>query len=141
GCSDVKQYSGDVFVTVALLAAAAAAMAQWRTSRRVDRWGIVTLVATAVVAPWLSFPSVFMLGGLSLAVLPACVRRGLRGWLTWLAVNAIVLASFAPLYLAILRHRSDTALLSYWHDSFPPPAHQVAWTAREIYRTCAYAVD
>src|SRR5258707_969156 len=69
-CGDVKQYSADVFVAVALLSAALGSP----PDSPPRRMGL--LCAVAAVGTWLSFPAVFVFGALSLVLLPGCIRAG-----------------------------------------------------------------
>ena len=50
--------------------------------------------AAVLLGPWMSFPSVFLLGGASAALLLHRLERLMRaGWLGWTAFNAAVAAS------------------------------------------------
>src|SRR5205823_5642553 len=61
----------------------------------------------ATVAPvviWLSYPGCVLLGGVALSFVPRLWCQRQRGaWLGWLAFGAVVVGSFAALYLGPAR--------------------------------------
>jgi hypothetical protein len=88
----VKQYSGDVLVAVLLLALAFAFKRPLDSVRRF----LLTCVVAAACA-WASHPTVFVFGGVSLALLPRLWRLRWRGRIAWTAGNALVVSSFVLL--------------------------------------------
>ncbi|MCA1685678.1 MAG: hypothetical protein LC745_06760, partial [Planctomycetia bacterium] len=71
--ADLKPYSADLLAALAVLTAA---FAWWRSPGR-SAW-LWALAATVPVALAASHPSVFVAGGVGLALAPAVVRSGLR---------------------------------------------------------------
>jgi hypothetical protein len=134
-CDDVKQYSGDVFVALALLSAALSPPTTAPPRR------MVILCAVAAVGLWLSFPAVFMFGALSLVLLPGCFRSGRRGIAVWIAGNAAVACSFLGLYLAMLHEHANPSLITFWTASFPNPSRPFRWLGHQLYGICDYAID
>src|SRR5207302_9668906 len=112
----VKPYSFDLFFSLALLAGAVHYL------RRPDRVGRLALLALLVpVALLSSYPSVFVAGGISLALLPSVWRGrwGARAW--FLAYNLLMVGTFLGGYLFIGREQLDPAtgsvnryMLDYW---------------------------
>jgi len=100
-----KQYSGEVAASAALLAAASAYLGN--ASPRTFRWLLVALL----VAPPLSYPAVFLIPGLVVAVWATGDRRGAA----WLALTASsVLAILYPLFI---RPNYSPALRQFWAAS------------------------
>jgi hypothetical protein len=118
----VKPYSCDLFFSLALLIGAVHHL------RRPERVGWLALLALLVpVAVLSSYPSVFVAGGISLALLPS-VWRGhpaARGW--YVVYNLLMIGTFLGSYLLVGREQLDPAASSveqymqdYWRHGFPP---------------------
>ncbi|GAC1451556.1 MAG: hypothetical protein NVSMB9_36540 [Isosphaeraceae bacterium] len=115
--AEVKPYASDLFLSLALLALGL----EWR--RRPDQtawlWGLAGL---AVVAVPLSFPSVFVIGGVCLGLAPAVWRaRRVGAWGAFVALAVVP----ATLFLALLPSYALTPAVKiymdqYWADAFPP---------------------
>jgi hypothetical protein len=129
---EVKPYSSDVLVSEAILLATAVCLLP-ETSPRGWRWGLVSLFVLALLAPWLSFPSVFILGGASLGLLVEAWRRRRRsGWVYWVAFNLLVVLSFAGLWAVAARHENFSYLQEAWAPHFldtSSPGAALLWTA------------
>jgi hypothetical protein len=107
GC-EVRPYTFDLLAAEAILLAAHALL----TSRR---GGFTGLLALAVLAPWLSFPSVFILAGASAAVLvEALRRRRAAAWLGWLLLNALLALSCLALWHFAARYLYYPGLREHW---------------------------
>lgn len=125
--AEVKPYASDLLIALGLLAIAL----EWL--RRPERVGwLWALVALAVPAVPLSFPSVFVIGGVCLGLAAPVARRGSRGtwaaYLTLLVVPAAMFALLLPMYQIepMVREYLD----QYWADAFPPvddPLRFVGW--------------
>ena len=115
--AEFKQYELDATIAVALTALALPA---WRGTA--GRVGLVALALAGMVAVWFSHPSVFVLGGVGLAVLAEpLMRRDYRALLGRLAVVGAWVASFAACYLLFTRKLGDNQyLLDYWAGAFLP---------------------
>jgi hypothetical protein len=131
--SDVKQYGTDLLVGIVLLAAFLLA----RSPLKRLAW----LSATAVIGIWWSFPCAFLFGGMSLALLPACWRAGVKGITVYVVANLLVVASFAGLYFAVVRHGHDPSLLDFWAASFPDWRRLPLWLAIQLYGVFRYSFD
>ncbi len=118
--AEVKPYATDLLVALVLLCPAV----EWW--RRPDRarwlWG---LAAITPLAMGFSYPSMFVAGGLSLALLLPVWRTG--RWsirLPFLMYNLAIAATFLLLYTVVLGPRDPLAergLKNYWANAFPPP--------------------
>jgi hypothetical protein len=125
--SEAKPYAVDTLVAVGLLLLTV----EWlrRPQRRRWAWALVAAVPVAIA---LSFTSVFVLGGISLAVLVHLLRqaRHARGrvslfpWGLWAVFNLAVGVSFLGAYGLWIRPQSQAELTGqmqpYWHGAFPP---------------------
>jgi hypothetical protein len=119
--AEVKPYASDLLAALILLALAIG----WRHRPARSRWWWV-LAAVCPVLLALSYPALFVAGGLSVALgrIALAQRRPVR--IAFLVYNVVLIASFASLYSACTVVQSK-ALLShyrwgYWRDSFPPCA-------------------
>jgi Dolichyl-phosphate-mannose-protein mannosyltransferase len=130
--TEVKQYSTDVFVALALLWAAGRAL----DGRPHARWA---LVPAGVLGVWLSHPAVFVAAGAGLTlVLSAWLRGDRRRAFLLAAVTAAWAASFVADYALVLS-RSDPKgfLVRFWADGFPtlPPRSlaDLLWPVRTFF--------
>jgi len=129
--SEVKQYSTDVLVALALLWAGERSAE--RTARTRD-W--LALVLAGAAGVWISHPAAFVCAGVGLALGLRAWRQGeIRDAYRYAAVSATWAASFLVSYWLVLR-RADPGgyLLQFWADGFPPvPPRSLAdllWPAR-----------
>jgi hypothetical protein len=115
--ASVKQYSGDVLVSVVLLSLGYHAQSTREGLGRFAWLGVAGLLAILF-----SQPSVFMLGGIGLTlILGAIIDRRYRDAMAWVAVASAWLALFATLYLLIFKaYVANDSLLSFWKDAFAP---------------------
>jgi hypothetical protein len=112
---EVKPYAGDLFMTVAILLASGRYLS-CHASRSPRRAG---LFAVAWLGPWFSFPSVFLLGGASLALLViATYERKTSRWLCWATFTAQCLLSTLALWALTLRRLQTNSLEAYWAHYF-----------------------
>jgi hypothetical protein len=125
---DVKPYSWDLLATLLLVLAA-----HWYFARPEARpRAFAVLVALALVLPWCSLPSVFVLGGVSLALLADLRRRPRKAAVRWLLFNAACLCSGAALWFLVLRHQRTQSLHECWSDYYGDTSSVrsfVAWAA------------
>jgi hypothetical protein len=113
GC-DVRPYTVDLLFTVLILCATALVITP-PTLAKTRQWAIAALATAAAVGPWLSFPSVFVLGGASLALAISLPRQGARNaWLMWAAFNGVVALSAALLWWFSGRHMYYTGMIEHW---------------------------
>jgi hypothetical protein len=119
--TEVKQYSGDVLVTIALWLLASRAREE---PVRLGRW--VVLGFSGAAALFLSHTAVFVLGGIAAAFLLGAGPKQARPAPAALAlVSCLWLAAFAVVYLLFLRRVSGNAqLVQYFTEVIPglPPA-------------------
>ncbi len=115
--SEVKQYSLDVAIAVALSLATLHVIDR-PVSARIG-WG---MALGAIATPWFSFPSVFIIAGCGLAlVLTSFVAGRLRDAAIWCAIGAAWGVSFVVGYTAshaILS--SHTSMYKFWDFAFLP---------------------
>ena len=132
---ELKQYSVDVLVVLALTlatGAVAAEPARWRP------W--IVLVATAALAPGLAYPAALVLPGVALATLTVCRDNGDRA--RWLAAQvASGVAALAWYVLIIGPQRARPRITAYWAGDFPPleGIPSVGWLAGQLLDFVGYA--
>ncbi|MEW6251446.1 MAG: glycosyltransferase family 39 protein [Planctomycetota bacterium] len=132
--TDAKPYAVDALVAILLLWVGA----RWLRRPGSLRWTVAALVV-AVPGVWLSYPAIFVAGGVGLAAATNLLWRRqtlnppltpaspatARAWALCGLYNVLTAASFAghlALYgLAQSRLAASTWLEAYWSGSFPPP--------------------
>jgi hypothetical protein len=81
-------------------------------------------MAVAPLAVALSYPAVFVAGGVSLVMAAILLlSRARRGWWAWVAYNGVLAASFALVFLVTAQRQSQAEqgfMDSYWREAFPP---------------------
>jgi hypothetical protein len=79
---------------------------------------------------WLSYPAIFVAGGVLVVCGVLALQVNRRAVLTWLAAAFAVSASFACFYLLFAVWQCDSAsgswLEDYWRESFPPLTQPLA---------------
>jgi hypothetical protein len=115
--SEVKQYAGDVAVTVALL------WLLWRLAcRPLSTANLPGLSLLGAVAIWISYPATFLLAGGGLTLLAFAISE--RDWgkvARFSCTCGIWAVSFLACYHVSLGTLStDHALLEFWRFYFPP---------------------
>jgi hypothetical protein len=141
GC-EVKPYAGDLLAAEVVLLATANLLAP-DVSSAGRRGARVVLLLLAAAGPWLSFPSVFVLGGASAALFVESVRRRDRGlaW-TWAALSLVLPASLAALWRLVGHHQHSPYLLNWWASFFPDvssPWAALRWTLGYLVQIGHYA--
>jgi hypothetical protein len=123
--TEVKQYSSDAFVVLAVLACACVA-AEEVTRRRVAAFAVV-----ASIALWLSHPAWFAVAVGSVMLTVTAFRTGRVRAL--LMAGVPIATSAAAAYAVNLREaRANDALDSYWASGFPPSSASVPGVIRWI---------
>jgi hypothetical protein len=122
--SELKPYSSDLALSLAILLASCEMLGRPLTRRSVAMLGLL-----ATVVPWLSFPSVFIIVGCGIALLVDRVRKRLWRDVGWLALIALAwIVSFWLAYRAshALLHPATTMYV-FWDFAFlPVPPHSRA---------------
>ena len=115
---EVKPYAFDLLMsTILLLAASGMLTAEPRSATWRRCWA--GLLGGALLGPWLSYPSVFVLGGASLALaVDAWSRKNRFTWLAWVSLNVTVLLSAAAVWYITARHQRTDSLEVYWRSAF-----------------------
>jgi len=126
--SEVKQYSLDVFVGLALLLLTAPLL-----DFKLERKEMARVAAAGAVAVWLSHPSIFVLAGIGLTAL--WIRIHL---MKVSIVIGVWLCSFYGFYRVSLASLSQNhALLDYWSRAFAPfppmTANDLWWYPRAAF--------
>jgi hypothetical protein len=135
---EVKQYSGDVLVAVALLCAALINRDYDPPTRRFVRVG-----AIAAVGVWFSHPTIFTYAAISLAFLPELPRRR-SSILLWTVINIVVALSLAIVYVACLRFQQEQGLVNSWRELFVPWSKPLSipwWLVRAVVGLCDYPIQ
>ena len=114
--AEVKPYSLDLLLALAIILAA---WALYERPSATGRWA--AFAAAAAVSAWLSYPSIFISGGVCLWLLTD--RPGDEGHRQWgrvLAVGAVIVTSFLAMYVLVGSGQRAAAPTSYWSAGFPP---------------------
>ena len=126
---EFKPYAFDLLAATALLLPAT----HYLISRRLG-W-MAVLIALTPVCLLLSYPSVFVAGGIAFALLFVLWRSR---WTHWLMAGAYAVVVAGVFFLAIGLYaqgqydRTSGTMLAYWKEAFPPvdPIHFVAWVVK-----------
>lgn len=125
---EIKPYAGDQLAATSLLLVATLWM------RQPERWRYGCLLAAIIpVAMGASYPSVFLAGGIMLALGVALLpRRDARLWVIWAVCGVAVLGTFVLLYANVgsgQYNKTGEMMREYWKDSFPPfaPFELIKW--------------
>jgi hypothetical protein len=130
--AEVKPYSTDLLTALVLLALAI----EWWHARGKTRWLWVWALAAAVpLALGLSYPSVFLAGGISLALArPAWTARRQGALLPFVVYNLLLAGAFLFWFLlsTSVQERAglETLRTHYWAAAFPPlarPWELIGW--------------
>ena len=117
--AEAKPYGSDMLVTLLLLVL----LVQWRLERQKTRW-LWALAVAMPAAVLLSYPAMFVVPAISLAMLAELFRSGTRRqWLAWLGVNMITAGGVALLFFASARAQIEAAgphMRTGWAQAFPP---------------------
>lgn len=114
--AEVKPYSLDLLLALAIILAAWAVYERPALS---GRWTAFAVVAA--VSAWLSYPSIFMSGGACLWLLAYALGEGrTRPWAHVLAAGLLIGASFLAMYVLSGSGQRAAAPASYWSAGFPP---------------------
>jgi hypothetical protein len=101
------------------------------------------LLAAALLGPWLSFPSAFVLAGAGLALsLDACRRPSRGRWLFLAAFAAAAALSGGAMWLLSARDLYYPGLREHWLRGFPDLSSAAAclrWTAARLVGVADYA--
>jgi hypothetical protein len=105
---EAKPYSGDFLIAELILLAGfnVVIAREWRWLE------FAVLAVCALLGPWASLPSVFVLAGASVALFCAAWRRGdRRWWVGSLVFNVLLASSAALLWLCVGRHAVEYPFL------------------------------
>src|SRR5262249_30327039 len=117
---EVKPYAIDLLISTLLLLAASGLL---RAQPRSRAWKccLVGLLGATLLGPWLSYPSVFVIGGISLALaVHAWSQKNSLSWLVWGSLNVAVLLSAVAVWYLSARHQRTKSLEAYWQSAFIP---------------------
>ncbi|MFO0949918.1 MAG: hypothetical protein U0835_01960 [Isosphaeraceae bacterium] len=127
--AEVKPYATDLFVSLALLALAV----EWLRRPDQTRW-LWALGGCALIGAFLSLPSVFVTGGVCLAL--ALPVWGTRRPAAWGAFAALAVAPALAFVWLLPVYRLDPKVQAfmddYWAGAFPPlgnPLRLIGWLA------------
>lgn len=116
--SEVKPYSSDVAVGLLFLMLAVYVL-KYPQQRR-WWWALAGLTPAGLA---LSFPSLFVISGINLALLPLAWRSGWKIRGIFAAGNLILICTFAFLYLTIIQVQESATrvgMQAYWQSGFLP---------------------
>jgi hypothetical protein len=113
GC-EVRPYTFDLLFTE-LIVLWTAIIIDPAVSSRTRKWSCFGLGVVALIGPWLSFPSAFVLGGASAALACHLGRHASRAaWGAWLALNALVGLGGLGLWWLSARCMYYPGMLEHW---------------------------
>jgi 4-amino-4-deoxy-L-arabinose transferase-like glycosyltransferase len=144
--NEVRSYTIDFVFTLLVIFAAWNVLLESKSERQSSR--LWALFALAIAAPWFSFSSVFILGGVSLAMFVSIL--GERTWAAarvWLAFNLILGISVFGLWYYDARHLYYPGLEDHWTrgwGAFPPRGSWVAivrWMGEKLIGIGNYGMD
>lgn len=116
--AEAKPYGSDLFVALVLFTLAERCFRE--PHRRRWRW---LLVAVTPLAVGLSYPSVFVAGGISLWLAWQFRRQSVAAWTWWIAFNGVLVGSFGITMLLATKSQMDSQLAFMqhcWQANFPP---------------------
>lgn len=127
--AEAKQYASDQLVSLVLLSLAVAC---WRKPESRGCWW--ALVLFTPVAIGLSYPALFVAGGISLFMLGLMLKsKDRRGLVGWLALNGAIVLSLGAVFLAAMGNQNSAEIdfmRDCWQHCFPPvtqPFKLVSW--------------
>lgn len=123
--AELKPYATDLLFSLLLTCAAWSVMTH---PRSVGRWAL--LIVFAAIAPWASYPAVFVCGGIGLVLAwqflwPGGKTRFLKAGIAGMFLYGLVLGgSFIAMYVIYARPHAQAAAglteISMWTQAFPP---------------------
>jgi hypothetical protein len=117
--AEAKPYGPDLFVSLVLLVLL---VEWWRRPRHIG-W-LWALAAAAPLAVVLSYPALFVVGGVSLfSGLVLAARPRWKAWLPWLAMGVGSALAFLIVYQQSTRNQESAELAwmqAYWQQAMPP---------------------
>ncbi|MCO6436960.1 MAG: glycosyltransferase family 39 protein [Phycisphaerae bacterium] len=119
--AEIKPYSGDLLVSLGLIALAVAVAEHPRSW---VRWAGLILLAGAGI--WSSYPSMFVGGAVGLYLTARLIRMGFpKGFLAgWLLFGLVLIGNAAWMYFAYAKphaaQAADVFELASWQRAFPP---------------------
>jgi len=138
--AEAKPYGSDMLVTLLLLVF----LIEWRLGREKTRW-FWALAVSMPAAALLSYPALFVVPAISLAMLSELFRGGTRReWLAWVGVNLVAAGGVALLFFASARAQIESAgpdMRTGWEQAFPPlhSARQMALFLLESHTSEAFS--
>lgn len=132
---EVKPYAFDFLMSEAILLAALFSLVSIR-----KLWPRIGLCLLAALAPWLSYPAVFVLGAASLALLVHGFRHrsaayGRMHIILAGAVGSLTVLSSLFLWSLVVRHQATSSLHAFWSASFldlSSASAAAGWTGRRL---------
>jgi len=124
--AEAKPYGTDLFLALVQIAL----IVEWRRRPLQARW-LWGLAAMAPLAVGMSYPTVFLAGGVSLFVLFGLVKERSSGrvWAPWIFYNLVIAGSFLAVYFTAAKIQNSAELpymQDFWHDEFPPLTHPLS---------------
>ncbi|HEX5445425.1 MAG TPA: glycosyltransferase family 39 protein, partial [Pirellulales bacterium] len=126
--AEAKPYGPDQFMALVLLALAV----EWWRRPEQRRW-LPLLIVAVPAAVCVSYPAVFVAGGLSVWMAAVMIAERRRGWLVWLVLNAVLFVSFAAVFLLASQNQAAAELgymQNFWKEHLPSltsPLHFAWW--------------
>jgi hypothetical protein len=117
--AEAKPYGSDMLATLLLLVL----LIEWRLDRQRSRWFWALAVAIPI-AVLISYPAMFVVPAISLAMFVDLFRSGTRRqWLAWLGTNLAAAGGVALLFFASARSQVEAvgpSMRTNWEKAFPP---------------------
>ncbi len=128
--TELKPYAFDLLAALMLLLPATHLLLGHR------RWWFIPLILLTPVVMLTSYPSVFVVGGIFLALaLWAISQKKISLWLAVILFGLVILLSFSASLLMFSQGQYDhtaRSMTAYWRDAFPPgnPLKFAVWFAK-----------
>ncbi len=121
--AEVKPYATDLLAAVVLFTVAV----EWWTHRENRRWYWLLLAATPLML-FLSFPAVFIAGGIGATMFIEALRtKSVAMWKACVGYGAVLAASFLIVLATSASGQNDQwggSMRTFWLESFPPAITQ-----------------
>jgi hypothetical protein len=143
--SEVKPYAFDLLFAEVVLLCAALLCGVGRPASGFGRpaaYPTMGLLMAAMLGPWVSYPSVFLLGAAVIAILWVawCRRDRVLAW-TAATVCSVLIISGGALWFFVVRHQHTRYLEQYWAAFFPDLSsltRAISWSIGYLVRVGHY---
>ncbi len=119
----VKQYSLDILISITLIFLSYPVLSKQLNCKRT-----LYFASFCSLSIWLSHPSIFIVGGVSLGLIINHYNRNLRNLAFFLGIISL---SFTIQYIFLLKNNTSPYVLDFWENDFAPHAFTL-WYAKAL---------